>query len=172
MSEQLSALKEAYNKESEDETLIVRDHNVNVKYTAFGIGEKENDSELFFGLLAVLKANQKKMSKSNFKTDPLKNFLGKLCEEDLTKIESMDVKAEQKEIKLGRMRLRPILDNSPRIGLILYDVADEKFVTGIYLFVSEVKKLIKFIHLQYGIGATKYEKFTLTPLDNDDFVNL
>ena len=172
MSEQLSALKEAYNKEGEDETLIVRDHNVNAKYTAFGISEKENISELFFGLLAVLKANQKKMSKTNFKSDPLKNFLGRLKEEDLAKVESMGVKAGKDEIKLGRVRLRPVLDNYPRIGLILFDAADENFVTGIYLFVSELKKLIKFIHLQYGIGATKYEKFTLAPLDNDDFVNL
>ena len=60
MSEQLSATKEAYNKEGEDEILIVRDHNDNAKYTAFGISEKENISELFFGLLAVLKTNQKR----------------------------------------------------------------------------------------------------------------
>ena len=102
MSEQLSATKEAYNKEGEDETLIVRDHNVNAKYTAFGISEKENISELFFGLLAVLKANQTKMSKTNFKSDPIKYFLGKLCDEDLTKVESMEVKAGKDEIRLGR----------------------------------------------------------------------
>ena len=113
-----------------------------------------------------------KMSKNNFNSDPLENFLGKLCEEDLGKVESMGIKSGKDETKLGRMRLRPVLDNYPRIGLILFDVADENLITGIYLFVSKVKKLIKFIHLQYGIGATQYEKFTLVPLDNDDFVNL
>lgn len=169
----LSKTKVAYTRPGEENTLLIREQNLDKKkYTAFGAKGCDQLTKMYYAMLSLLKLHQKNIfENSKFQPHGLEHFLESLTEGDAQKISDIGLFAHQAEIRVDQVQLRMIVDGHPRMGFFLFDSTGGSVpLTGIYLFVSEVTKLVKFMNEQYNIGETHFTCFHL--YDTDDFIDL
>ena len=79
------------------------------------------------------------------------------------------ISANKDEIKIERLSLRFHLDEQAQISLFLYDSTEITPLTGIYLFTSEIAKLVKYMNTQFGVGETS---LPFINVKNYDFLDL
>lgn len=165
----LSNTRNAYARKGEEmSTLIIRDTTEGIS-RAFGVKGRKNLLNLYYGILALLRANRAKiLQKDGRKYAYLSHFLDSLGAEDVQEMDKLNVE-ENDQLRVPYLRLMPFLhDNYPRIGLYLYDLAD-MYATSTYLFVDQLVKLLKWMNQNQDIGVTK---FTSYDTSNDDFIDL
>ena len=76
---------------------------------------------------------------------------------------------DKAEIKVERLCLRFHLKEHAQISLFLYDQAAMKPLTGIYLWTSEIVKLVKYMNTQFGVGETS---LPFINVKTDDFLDM
>ena len=165
----LSKTRTAYARAGEEmTTLIIRDSSAKC-CKVFGVKGRDNLYKLYYGTLALLKANRCKiMQKDERKFAFLSHFLDSLGVEDVQEMDRLDVRAADEQLRVSYLRLMPIIkDDHPRVGLYLYYLADV-YVTAIHLFVDQLVKLLKWMNQNQNIGVTKF--FTYNT-NNDDFLD-
>ncbi len=148
-------------------TLIIRDSNTpsgNCK--VFGVKGRDRLYKLYYGTLALLQANRRKIDGRKFAF--LAHFLDSLGTEDVQEMDKLNVMAADEQLRVPYLRLRPVTsDDHPRIGLYLYDLADV-YVTAIHLFIDQLVKLLKWMNQNQDIGVTKFVTYDTS---NDDFLD-
>ena len=165
----LSKTRSAYARVGEEmTTLIIRDSSVGC-CKVFGVKGRDNLCNLYYGILALLKANRGKiLQKDVCKFAFLSHFLDSLGEEDVQEMDKLNVRAADEQLRVAHLRLMPIThDNHPRVGLYLYDLTD-MYVTATYLFVDQLVKLLKWMNQNQNIGLTKFVTYDTS---NDDFLD-
>ena len=166
----LSKTRSAYARVGEEmTTLIIRDSSVGC-CKVFGVKGRDNLYKLYYGTLALLKANRGKIMQKLplCKFAFLAHFLDSLGTEDVQEMDKLNVRAADEQLRVPYLRLRPVTcDDHPRIGLYLYDLADV-YVTAIHLFVDQLVKLLKWMNQNQDIGVTKFVTYDTS---NDDFLD-
>ena len=145
----LSKARSAYARVGEEmTTLIIRDSNTSSgSCKVFGVKGRDRLYKLYYGTLALLQANRRKiMQKDERKFSLFSHFLDSLGAEDWQEMNKLNVSAADEQLRVPYLRLRPVTsDDHPRIGLYLYDLADV-YVTAIHLFVDQLVKLLKWMN--------------------------
>ena len=119
-------------------------------------------------MLSMLKANEKEIAtKSKYGQE--KKLLALLEKADLEKMSEVWISTSQDEIKIGRLCFLFHLDEYAEISLFLYDPTEITPLTGIYLFTSEIAKLVKYMNTQFRVGETS---LPFINVKNDDFLDL
>ena len=167
----LSKTRSAYARVGEEmTTLIIRDSDTSTGCCkVFGVRGRDRLYKLYYGTLALLKANRRKiMQKDGRKFAFLAHFLDSLGTEDVQEMDKLNVMAADEQLRVPYLRLRPVThDDHPRVGLYLYDLADV-YVTAIHLFVDQLVKLLKWMNQNQDIGVTKFVTYDTS---NDDFLD-
>ena len=170
----LSKTKVAYTRPGETYSLLIRELNLEKKkYTAFGAKGQDQLTNMYYGILALVKTHRKDIvKKSKYKHAELEYFLESLTEGDMRKVDDVKITKSQTEFRTDQVQLRMIVDEYSRMGLFLFDsIGGSTPLTGLYLFVStEILELLKYMNKQYGIGETQFKSFR--KFDNDDFIDL
>ena len=166
----LSKTRDVYARKGEEmSTLIIRDPTEG-NYKAFGVKGRKNLLNLYYGILALLRANRAMiLQKDGRKYAFLAHFLDSFGAEDVKEMDKLNVNEVDEELRVPYLRLIPFIhDNHPRIGLYLYDLAD-MYATSTYLFVDQLVKLLKWMNQNQAIGVTKFISYDTS---NDDFIDL
>ena len=148
-------------------SLVLRDTRDNSN-GVFGVKGIDQITELYYAMLSMMKANEKEIeAKSKYGQE--KKLLALLEKAALEKMSEIGISANKDEIKIGRLCLRFHLDEHAQISLFLYDSTEITPLTGIYLFTSEIAKLVKYMNTQFGVGETS---LPFINVKNDDFLDL
>ena len=160
--------------------LVVRDVDTTFAFSSFGVGKLDEIEKTFYAILATLNTHrQHLLGTSMFSTVELETLLNGLSEKDLKNMPN-NVAIHAKDIAkivLGPAQVRMVLDKFPRVGLLTTKAVDggseNDIKTGIYLFVGEVIKLVKFLNTEIGISAIEClimpAKNQLQRFELDDF---
>lgn len=166
----LSKTKVAQPRNGDENTITIWDEKAleTHSYRAFGIGERENLENLYFGILSMLQKNYKSIAKaSKYPPKSLDNLLTSLNDEDLECLRTKYIAPDDKEkpYTMGQLELRlNLVDKYPRLGLFLKEAEEQggAYVTGIYLFSNELVSLIKWMSRFYKIGSTPFKSYDIT----------
>ena len=165
----LSPTRSAYSQVGEEKSsLIIRDSNTPLS-KAFVIRGRERLRKLYYGILAILRANRERMmQKDKVKFAPLFNIIDLLNCEDVHEMSKLNGVGADEQLRTPYIRFLPVMtsDDQPRVGLFLYDLADV-YVTGVYLFIEQLVKLVKWMNYNQDIGAAKFDT---RDMNNDDFL--
>ena len=165
----LSKSKVAYieNVKRDDNTngevvLVVRDVDSTFQFSAFGVANRREIEKTFYAILATLHTHREHLLRTHmFNIIELMTLLDGLSERDLKNLPVIDtVHAKDiAKIVLGPAQVRLVLDNFPRVGLLTTKAVDggseNDIKTGIYLFVGEAIKLLKFLNTEFGFSASE-----------------
>ena len=162
----------AYTRPGEEKTNpIIRNSNtLPVCCKVFGVKGRDNLFNLYYGSLAILKANRTKFMEKlpMCKYILLSNLLDSLGKEDILEMEKLNVKAANEQLRVTHLRLVPVTDlDRSRVDLYLYDLTGV-YVTGIHLFVDQLVKLLKWMNQNQNIGVTNLVTYDTS---NDDFID-
>ena len=147
---------------SGEPVLVVRDVDSTFAFSTFGVGKLNEIEKTFYAILATLNTHrQHLLDTSMFSADELKALLDGLSRKDLKKMPK-NVAIHAKDIAtivLGPAQVRLVLDKFPRVGLLTTKAVDggseNDIKTGIYLFVGEVIKLLKFVNTEFGFSESE-----------------
>ncbi len=149
------------------ESLVLRDTRDN-STGLFGVKGIDQITALYYAMLSMMKANEKKIeAKSKYGQE--KKLLALLEQADLEKMTEIEISADKAEIKVERLCLRFHLDKQAQISLFLYDPTEIKPLTGVYLWTSEIVKLVKYMNTQFGVGETP---LPFINFKTDDFLDM
>ena len=160
--------------------LVVRDVDTTFAFSSFGVGKLDEIEKTFYAILATLNTHrQHLLGTSMFSTVELETLLNGLSEKDLKNMpDNVAIHAKDiAKIVLGPAQVRMVLDKFPRVGLLTTKAVDggseNDIKTGIYLFVGEVIKLVKFLNTEFGFSASEClimpAKNQLQRFELDDF---
>ncbi len=164
----LSKYRVAYTRSKDPkESLVLRDTRDN-STGLFGVKGIDQITALYYAMLSMMKANEKKIeAKSKYGQE--KKLLALLEQADLEKMSEIGISADKAEIKVERLCLRFHLDKQAQISLFLYDPTEIKPLTGVYLWTSEIVKLVKYMNTQFGVGETP---LPFINFKTDDFLDM
>ena len=164
----LSKYRVAYTRSKDPkESLVLRDTRDNSN-GLFGVKGIDQITELYYAMLSMMKANEKEIeAKSKYGQE--KKLLALLEQADLEKMNEIGISANNDEIKVERLCLRFHLKEHAQISLFLYDQSEMKPLTGIYLWTSEIVKLVKYMNTQFGVGETS---LPFINVKTDDFLDM
>lgn len=167
----LAKTKVAYSRCGEGEdTLIVRDMYSGTRFDRFGVKGIARLERIFYTILATLSEHRTTLLKRmRYGGDALRNLLDGLSDEDRDGMSS----AHDALTPLIKIELKKI-ETCPQVAMLQYDDDDDKSLkNGIYLYVSEVVKLVK--HMNSVFAFSKSESLTMVkvvPIEkytDDDF---
>ena len=151
---------------SSEFALVVRDADTQFAFSTFGVVKLAMIENTFYAILASLHAHRQQllMETSMFSGDAMMALLDGLSDdEDLKKMPDLDANAihsgDAAKIVLGPVQVRLVLDKYPRVGLLTTKAVDggseHDIKTGIYLFVGEVIRLVKFLNTEFGFSVSQ-----------------
>ena len=137
----LGKTKVAYSRSGEEEdTLIVRDLYSGTRFDRFGVKGSAQLERVFYAIVALVHGNRKTLLKRmRYGGDSLRNLLDGLSKDDLDRMSTArDALAPTIKIELKK------IETQPQLAMFQYDDDEDKALkNGIYLYVSEVVKLVK-----------------------------
>ena len=169
----LGKTKVAYSRSGEEEdTLIVRDLYSGTRFDRFGVKGSAQLERVFYAIVALVHGNRKTLLKRmRYGGDSLRNLLDGLSKDDLDRMSTArDALAPTIKIELKK------IETQPQLAMFQYDDDEDKTLkNGIYLYVSEVVKLVKHMNDVFAFSKSsclsvfkeapsKVEKYT-----SDDF---
>ena len=169
----LGKTKVAYSRSGEEEdTLIVRDLYSGTRFDRFGVKGSAQLERVFYAIVALVHGNRKTLLKRmRYGGDSLRNLLDGLSKDDLDRMSTArDALAPTIKIELKK------IETQPQLAMFQYDDDEDKALkNGIYLYVSEVVKLVKHMNDVFAFSKSsclsvfkeapsKVEKYT-----SDDF---
>ena len=169
----LGKTKVAYSRSGEEEdTLIVRDLYSGTRFDRFGVKGSAQLERVFYAIVALVHGNRKTLLKRmRYGGDSLRNLLDGLSKDDLDRMSTAhDALATAIKIELKK------IETQPQLAMFQYDDDEDKALkNGIYLYVSEVVKLVKHMNDVFAFSKSsclsvfkeapsKVEKYT-----SDDF---
>ena len=167
----LGKTKVAYSRSGEEEdTLIVRDLYSGTRFDRFGVKGTAQLERVFYAIVALVHGNRKTLLKRmRYGGDSLRNLLDGLSKDDLDRMSTArDALAPTIKIELKK------IETQPQLAMFQYDDDEDKALkNGIYLYVSEVVKLVK--HMNDVFAFSKSESLSMVkvaPVEkcaNDDF---
>lgn len=187
----LSHTKVAYSREGEaDDTLVVRDVSKSTTFTSFGVLDVDNIADLFFAILAILRAHRNEIlpALTVRHREAMESVLDGLSDDDMLEIDGVrgggddeddDYGNNAVKINLGGVMVMLTLDGLPR-RLVLFtmnavDGGDKTGVkTGVYLFPGEAIKLVRHMndcfHVSKSACLMPIKRMKSVKIyDNDDF---
>ena len=164
----LSKYRVAYTRAKDPKgSLVLRDTRDNSN-GVFGVKGIDQITELYYAMLSMMKANEKEIeAKSKYGQE--KKLLALLEQANLEKMREIGISANKDEIKVELLFLRFHLDEHAQISLFLYDQTEITPLTGIYLWTSEIVKLVKYMNTQFGVGETS---LPFINVKTDDFLDM
>ena len=172
----LGKTKVAYSRSGEEEdTLIVRDLYSGTRFDRFGVKGSAQLERVFYAIVALVHGNRKTLLKRmRYGGDSLRNLLDGLSKDDLDRMSTAhDALAPTIKIELKK------IETQPQLAMFQYnDDEDKALKNGIYLYVSEVVKLVKHMNDVFAFSKStclsmfkdapsKVEKYT-----SNDFSNM
>ena len=169
----LGKTKVAYSRSGEEEdTLIVRDLYSGTRFDRFGVKGTAQLERVFYAIVALVHGNRKTLLKRmRYGGDALRNLLDGLSKDDLDRMSTArDALAPTIKIELKK------IETQPQLAMFQYDDDEDKTLkNGVYLYVSEVVKLVKHMNDVFAFSkssclsvfkeaSSKVEKYT-----SDDF---
>ena len=168
----LSEKKIVYsNREHDEANFIIRSVNEG-NFKAFGMSGVDNIKRAFYTMLALLEKNRELFeSKCKFGVKELVNLLNSMSEEDRMEVEKLNDPTDALELMMNdHARAQITSSQIPQMSLIKFyenDVGEREIQTGIYLYATELVRLIKYLNSTHEISATVQGKYAPLPQLSD-----
>ena len=144
-----------------------------VNFKAFGLSGIENVKRAFYTMLALLERNRELFaSKSKYGAKELVSLLNSMSTEDRAEIEKLDNPSDVWEMLMVNDRARAQVTTSrvPQLSLLKLsenEDGERDIQTGIYLYATELVRLIKYLNTTHEISASVQGKYAPLPQLSD-----
>ena len=157
----LSKSMVAYARAGEQEPNVIIRSTEDARFTAFGVTGFENLRRVFYGMLALLERNRDLfMERSKFGVQGLVTLLDKLSVEDREEMDNFVLSDGDDSLLINsNVSIRVSEGDVPQLALLKYGTGEDgerDIQAGIYLFASELVKLIKHINASHQLSDTLF----------------
>ena len=163
-------------KEDVHDTMIIRVLSGKEKFRAFGIKGKENIQSLFALVLLLIDQNKHYLKDARFDLkSKMQKIIDMVDQRGTITVNSQKSKLNSffdKTITCGNIKLIFKCDGKhPQMALLTVDVETEKVIAGVYLFMWEVEKMLRYMMERFDLvkGYGNNYKNTFVNCDNDNF---